>query len=296
MSVIVSFPQRMSRDAGEIRALAGGVLPLASIVAIGGVLTWIFTLPLSVRRSLSFTYTDPSIRTAYTAPFVHFSLSHLVGNLLAFFLAAGVLCHLSRRARSPWLFPAAIATAVTAFPVTLSFLNLAIPRDAFTYGFSGVNMALVGFLPIAVGRYVESRLRRPIQTGVLLSSFFLSTAYIATASVPRSTFSLSVAAVSLVLGVAFVGRERRYPAPETLLRSAVTDPSIVAGVGAWLLLLALAFPRVVVRDGSVVNVYGHFLGYSLGFMTAYLAHEWELFGTRSLENAEKADSSSVRYP
>lgn len=68
------------------------------------------------------------------------------------------------------------------------------------------------------------------------------------------------------------------------------------GIGAWLLRLALAFPRVVVRDGSVVNVYGHFLGYSLGFMTAYLAHEWELLGSRSLERTTKTGSSSVRYP
>lgn len=292
----------MSKDIGviDIRPLASRVISLAPIAVIAGVLIWIFTLPLPVRRSLSFTYTSPSIRTAYTAPFVHLSFSHLLGNLLVFLLAAGVLSHLSCRAHSPWLFLGALATAVSAFPIALSFLNLAVPRDAFTYGFSGVNMALVGFLPIAIGRYLESRLRRPIATGVLLSSFFLSTAYIAIVSVPKSTLSLGIAAFGLVLGVAFVGRfvdhERRSPTPGAPWRSAVTDPSVVVGVGAWLLLLAVAFPRVVVRDGSVVNVYSHFLGYALGFMTAYLAHEWRLLGTRSLENAEKADSSAARYP
>jgi hypothetical protein len=30
----------------------------------------------------------------------------------------------------------------------------------------------------------------------------------------------------------------------------------------------------------VTNIYVHFLGYALGFMTAYLGHEWHLVGDR----------------
>jgi len=41
----------------------------------------------------------------------------------------------------------ALATFLAAFPVVLSALNLAVPRNAISFGFSGINMAFAGLLP-----------------------------------------------------------------------------------------------------------------------------------------------------
>lgn len=260
------------------------LLSLIPVGVIMSIIIWFFTLTESTRRTLSFAYADPSLRTAYTAPFVHFSATHLAGNVAVFLLVSGTFYALSRHTRTPWLFLSALVAALSIFPVTLSLLNLAVPRDAVTYGFSGVNMALVGFLPIAIGRYIEAKRRRPIDTTLLLAAFFLSISGIAMLAVPRSTLTFAVGTAGLALSVLFGGsfarHERRLANSHDRWRVSASDPAVVVGIGTWILLLATAFPQTVASGGSVTNVYVHFVGYALGFMTAYLAHELELFENR----------------
>lgn len=260
---------------------AVALIPAGVIISI---IIGVFGLTESTRRALSFAYADPSLRTAYTAPFVHFSAAHLAGNVAAFLLVSGAFYALSGHTRPPWLFLSALVAALSIFPVTLSLLNLAVPRDAITYGFSGVNMALVGFLPVAVGRYIEARRGRPIDTTLLLAGFFLSISGIAMLAVPRSALAFAVGtaglALSVLFGGSFVRHERRLANSQDRWRTTASDPAVIVGIGTWGLLLATAFPQTVATGGSVTNVYAHFVGYALGFMTAYLAHEWELFENR----------------
>ena len=257
------------------------LIPPGSIMSI---IIGVFSLPKSTRRTLSFAYADPSLWTAYTAPFVHLSAAHLTGNIAVFLLVSGTFYALSRHTQTTWLFFSALVAALSIFPVTLSLLNLAVPRNAVTYGFSGVNMALVGFLPVAIGRYVEVNRGRSIDTTLLLAAFFFSISGIAMFAVPGSPLASGVGtaglALSVLFGGSFVRHELRLASSHDRWRTAVTDPTVVVGVGTWILLLVTAFPQTVATGGSVTNVYVHFVGYALGFMTAYVAHEWELFEDR----------------
>ena len=256
----------------------GSAVRATPIVVLAAVLVGVDRLPEPARRSLAFEYGDPTLLTAYTAPFVHFSTSHLIGNVAVLLLAGGTLAHLCWRARSPWLFVGALAALASTLPVALTLLNLAVPRPGVTYGFSGVNMALVGFLPVGVVRTVEWRLGRAVSPSLLVAWFAVSTGYVAALAVPASPGSTAVVALSLA--VALVVHERRPGADRITAGRLVSDPSVVVGVGAWIGLVTVGFPRVALVDGAVVNVYVHFLGYALGFTTAYLAHELELIGGR----------------
>ncbi|TKX87530.1 rhomboid family intramembrane serine protease [Halorubrum sp. SS5] len=260
------------------------LVTLVPALGIMSIIVVVYGLAESTRRTLSFAYADPSLWTAYTAPFVHFSVEHLAGNVAVFLLVSGTFYALSRHGGTPWLFFGALVAALSIFPVTLSLLNLAVPRDAVTYGFSGVNMALVGFLPIAIGRYIEAKRERPVDTTLLLAAFFISVGGIAMFAVPRSPLTVAVGGagvtLSVLFGGSFVRHERNLANSRSQWVTAASDPAVVFGVGTWLLLLATAFPQTVASGGSVTNVYVHFVGYALGFITAYLAHEWELFENR----------------
>lgn len=257
------------------------LIPASAVISI---IINLFRLAESTRRTLSFAYADPSLLTAYAAPFVHFSAPHLAGNVAVFLLVSGAFYALSRHTGTPWLFLSALVAALSIFPVTLSLLNLAVPRDAVTYGFSGVNMALVGFLPVATARYVEAKRGRPIDATLLLAAFFLSISGIAMLGVPRSPLTLAVGTAGLALtvlfGGTFVRHEQSLADSRDRWGASASDPTVIVGVGTWVLLLATAFPQTVAAGGSVRNVYVHFVGYALGFMTAYLAHEWEFFENR----------------
>jgi len=140
-----------------------------------------------------------------------------------------------------------------------------------------MNMAIAGFLPVAIVRYVERTRRRRVGTDLLLAAFFLSVAAVAVVSVPNSASSAAIGGAAAVLGVGFAahcrvgGRWRRF--------RAVSPAVPIAGV-AWIALLAVGFPDPA-GDGQVVNVYVHFVGYALGFTAAYLAHGWRLFDAAS---------------
>ena len=262
------------------------LLDVFPIVAVAALLVGVYSLPAPVKREFVFDYGTPTLLTAYTAHFVHFSVAHLAGNLAAFVLVAGTMYALLVRAGGRRVFFVFGATLFIAFPVTLSVLNLAVPRDGVTYGFSGLNMAISGFLPVAIATHVERRLDRPVDGAVLLVAFFASVGYIAAIALPRSTHSNAVAlvAVGVVLGSAlrydvsfrsglsFVRRcLGRFGGPEALS---------TVGVGVWAVLLSAGFPETVADESAVTNIYVHFLGYALGFTSAYLAYEWRLVGDR----------------
>ena len=176
------------------------------------------------------------------------------------------------------------------------FLNLAVPRDGVTYGFSGLNMAFAGVLPIAIVRYVESRLRRPIHTTLLLSSFFVSIVYVAVVGIPRTELSVAVIAACVAFGAGFgllfwlSYADQLRPLDD---RPPVVDALFVIAVGAWVAHLSVGFPDTAVGNGNVINIYVHFLGYAIGFTTAYLSHEWQLLGERPRPKGEPSDPLSA---
>lgn len=263
------------------------VLDVSPIVAVAALLVGVYTLPTAFQEKFVFEYGAPTLVTAYTAHFVHFSPTHLVGNIAAFTLVTGTMYALSVRADRRRIFFMFGATLLISFPVALSALNLAIPRDGVTYGFSGLNMALVGFLPVVVATHVERELGYPIDGPVLLAVFFASAGYIGAVALPWSIHSAGVTVAATALAVGFLFR---YVASVhhclTLTRSFLGQPggpeiSAVIGVVVWSVLVSIGFPEAIAEGSTITNIYVHFLGYALGFITAYLAYEWQLLGDRS---------------
>lgn len=257
-----------------------------AIAAVSAVLVGVYALPDPLRRELSFAYAEPTLVTAYTAHFVHLTASHLLSNLAAFLVVATTAYYLSARAGRAGAFVRLVATLLVAFPIALSGLNLAVPRDGVMYGFSGLNMALVGFLPAVIATYVGRRRDTAIDGAVLLVAFLGSAVYVATVGTPRSGLTDAVVLVAL-LSVLAIGLARYLAGSDGIgikIGTAIPVPSRVNGVDApavaavvvWVVFLSIGFPDTVAADGRVTNVYVHFLGYALGFITAYLAYECQL--------------------
>ena len=228
-------------------------LDLVALAAVPVVLLAVFALPEPTRRSLAFAYHDPTALTALSAHYVHFDPDHLLANLAGYGLLAGVGYLLAAASRQRRFFFVAFATVCVAFPVVLSALNLAVPRRAVGFGFSGVNMAFAGLLPLLLAAFVHTRLRpvpRAVADGssatggssatdtslspdgptepfsestpvrLLPATFFVLVGWMASLALPASTewtglVGPAVAAGGLVLG-----------ASQTALRPAERRPSL----------------------------------------------------------------------
>ena len=257
------------------RVLRSAVRPvdLLAILAVPVVLGGVFLLPEETRRSLAFSYTDPTLWTAFTANYVHLGADHLLGNVVSYALVVPLVYLLSALSGRRRRFLVAFTTFVVALPAALSVLNLAISRPGSTVGFSGVNMAFVGFLPIALAGFLRAHFEVDGELDLAGGLFFAGLALVAVLSV-RSLATVGVAAAATLAAVLFflsVADLHERTRPD--VRAAVQAGGYFELAAAAFVLFAglpmVAFPMDPVADGSIVNLYVHLLGYALGFIATY---------------------------
>lgn len=239
---------------------------LAAIVLVPVVLVAVALLPSDARLSLAFSYDEPTIRSAFTATFVHIGIEHLLYNVAMYVLVVPVVYTLSVMAGDRDRFYVAFVAFLLVFPVVLSLSNLALPRDGVGLGFSGVNMAFVGYLPVALAGYLRATFDVRAERAIAAALFFVGLALVALLTV-RLTLTVAVAGVAGLAAVgnllaADVGLPSSRPA---LGRSGDAELVVVA---VFLLAggLVAAFPPDLTMNGAIVNVYVHLLGYALGFI------------------------------
>ena len=246
---------------------------LLAIVAVPLVLGAAFVLPEETRRSLAFSYTDPTLWTAFTANYVHLGADHLLGNVVSYALVVPLVYLLSALSGRRRRFMVAFTTFLVAFPAALSVLNLAVSRPGVTVGFSGVNMAFVGFLPIALAGFLRAHFEVDGELDLAGGLFFAGLALVAVLSV-RSLATVGVAAAAALAAVLFflsVADLQERTRPD--VRAAVQAGGYFELAAVAFVLFAglpmVAFPVDPVVDDSIVNLYVHLLGYALGFIATY---------------------------
>ncbi|MEF8771706.1 hypothetical protein [Halodesulfurarchaeum sp.] len=245
-------------------------------------LTAIFLLPTPLKHSLTFSYIEPTGVTAVTAHFVHLNGSHLAANLLGFVLLATtgyILAVLGGRRR---LFAVLLTTYLLVFPATLSILNLAVPRPAITYGFSGVNMALAGLLPLVLTEYSGRRLHGAISAQLAPGLFFLVMTLVSLVAIPTQPTTLAVAAGSGLITL-FYARQfwhslrthneydhfwsRQPDQLDAWLEFGVLGAVVAIGYPL------IGYPADPAAANQIVNIYVHTLGYALAFIGSYVGLE-----------------------
>jgi len=227
------------------------------------------------KRALGFAYTDPTPLTAYTGHVIHLTASHLGGNLLAYGLLAGTFYALCRRATHRPFWRTFTVTYFLAFPPTLAALNLALRREAISVGFSGMNTALLGALPVGLALVLADRTAFSLRDAPAL--FVPGLWAIVLAGLPQTQWTTlaigGVAALTLLYGVA-LWRRRTRPI-RAHLGGLLRDRTLGNAVAVVLVVL-IVYPLVVFSagvdaDGAVPNHYVHLLGYALGFLVAFSA-------------------------
>ena len=255
-------------------------------------LLWLgYSLPLGMRESLVFNYTNPTLLAAFTSAFIHFEFGHLITNAGLYVLVVSVLYVLSVLSGRQQQFRVFVFTAFIAFPPVLSYLNLAIIRSSVTFGASGVTMVFVGYLPLTLSEYLDTNFDIGPVNVFAPALFFASLGFISVLSLQsvllqNPTVLLGTAGLVLatVLSTALYGLsvyEQTDNAP-TKIRSAMRATGytdlILFAVLLLFLVPIIAFPANPQVDSGVLNLYEHFLGYALGFMTSYITETQLRYG------------------
>lgn len=267
----------MSKKSNRLSAADGAAVAAIPIVLIG-----IFVLPEGTRREFALLYTQPTLRTLYTAHFVHLDLPHLVTNVVVYLLVfpfSVVASVWSGRRRR---FYVVALVVLVVFPVVLSGLNVLFPRPRLGMGFSGVNLAFVGYLPHVLADRFE--VERPewseLRTALLTLAFFVGTVIVTTRVIESVRGEPRVGLVWLLTaGLGSLTAATVFAKPViSRLRSqgsvgGTVPPLSAFGSLIFVLVMAVGFPEVSPDGGSVVNLFLHLLGYSLGYLVPYVAFQ-----------------------
>jgi len=250
---------------------------IVAILFPAAVLLGIGLLPPAMREQLAFSTTDPEVLTALTSNFAHADSTHLLRNLTAYLLVVPTAYLLSALADRRPLFYTVFIVVFAAFPFVLSGLNLVVPRDALSLGASGLTLAFVGYLPVALAEYVRHRfdvvniVRRILAGGVFFFGLVIVIPLAVAAVQPNLAVALTFVVLLAVVGYGVwlqgsgVNRSTLRGPPPGFLELGIWSTTIFA------VALITAFPTDPLSEAGIVNTYTHFLGYALGFLSSYLA-------------------------
>lgn len=250
------------------------VLLLAAVpVALGCV----FLLPLETRRAYVLTYMEPTVTTAFTAHYVHLTGRHLAANVLGYLVVVSIAYVLSLLAGRRREFFMVFMTVLLVFPFVISYLNVLIERPRIGFGFSGLMVAYLGFLPIPITWYLEDRFGGPVDIEQAPLLFLVGIVVIAGWGAPMTDLTLIVLGGALVGGVGYL-----YSILATIDGSPVSAMKrakgnvghfefVASGLAVFTLLPFAAFPADPIGYGTVMNVYTHLLGYCFGFLVPFVA-------------------------
>ena len=245
-------------------------IDVMAVASVPVVLVAVYLFRPNPGPELVFSYTEPTVRTALTANFVHVGAGHLLSNLVSYTLAIGTVYVLSVLAGRRDVFYTAFVAILIAFPLVLSVSNLAVPREGAFAGASGLVMAVSGLLPVALGGYLDRRFGLKVASELAAFLFFLGLAITALLAVPDGFGWIALPAVVGAFGYAV--SMGRTGVDTGRLRAA---PAGFLEFGSWavvlfVFLVVAAFPTEGAVDGTSVNIYVHFLGYALGFLSSYI--------------------------
>ncbi|MFB6091550.1 MAG: hypothetical protein ABEK02_00910 [Haloquadratum sp.] len=251
------------------------------MLAIPAVLVAVSFLSADLRRSLVLHYVRPTLVTMYTSHFVHAGVEHLLANLLVYLSVVPFSLLVSIRNGDRRQFYVVAITFLTVFPFVFSLLNVLFPRPRVGLGFSGINLAFVGYLPHVLADALEEHRGESggLADPLLPLAFFLGTA-IVTAQLARSIGLHDVREYDwLVLagvGSLLVSAALLWPVVGELRAVASDDggglPAVVGFGGAlYVLMVLVGFPTVPAEGGGLINLLVHFLGFSFGYVVPYVA-------------------------
>lgn len=265
---------------------------IAGILGVAVVLVGVHLLPAGLRMELMLSYDAPSLYQLFTAAYVHRGWEHLGSNVAMYLMFAGLGYTLCARAGRKRLFQRGFVYSILVVPVLVSGLNLWFLDVSSGAGFSGVAAAFLGMLPVFIAAMLAQR-------GVVDGY-----------EVPLVLVMAGLAGIAYQL--ASIGWELLAPGLYTafLLTVVIREngglDAIVDRLGQLslfdkaLLNLGAAFcivlPYSLVEPGGsthgVTNIFGHLVGYAVGFAGLYL---WNMFSSWTAEPTELEPSKKSSW-
>lgn len=242
-------------------------LVLVSLVPV--VLTLVVLLPQRVQVGLALDYGSPTLVMRFMSAYVHAGYGHYINNLMAYVVLVVptyLLCALSGKRRVFW---SVFLVFVLVLPFVLSAFDLWLLDAKIGRGFSGVDGAFLGFLPVALVVFLRERYSGRIRVVHSTSLFMFTATYIAYTYSGWSKTALATLGLfllALLYVVYSVGWDELGFICRSLARPKGYFELVLTSLLFFVLYSLLVFPADITGEESVVNILSHYIGFSFGFL------------------------------
>lgn len=250
----------------EIRDTVGSV-DLILILSVPLLLTIVLILPQSIQEILFLDYGKPDSFSLWGSSFVHRDFTHFRNNLVSYVVTIIPVYLFFAVANERRSFRFTFLGFLILLPPVIGLFNIAIIDQGSGAGFSGIASALFGFLPVSMLIFLQRKVSRNINPVHGIPLFLIAAGMIAVIY-ELIVFGTAVILISLIFTTIYV-----YEIGFQEFRNSIVELSSLKGyfelvfVATVLFLLSpfLLFPEEVVQNGSAVNIYSHYAGFTLGF-------------------------------
>lgn len=276
----MNFRKGFDEIAGEFqefyRELGEGVelrdILMVSVVPV--VLTGVFLLPSSVQKGFILNFQNIDFYNFFSYAFVHRGWDHFVGNLISYVslvVPVYLLCVLAgekRFFRYTWLI------FVLALPVVIGLIEFASPvSPVTTAGFSGVDAAFLGVLPISLMLYLRNRISDEIQVAhaIVLLLLAVGTISLTYSGFSALTFGTITATVLLAIFYTYRTGVKEFKKVATEIVSMKGYFQLVLFALLFFLISPqVMFPAKISLGVGTVDIFAHYLGLLLGFFLPFV--------------------------
>ncbi|MFC7199683.1 hypothetical protein [Halospeciosus flavus] len=246
---------------------------LVLLIGPAVLLVWVFSLPTALRYTLVFDPAQPSLRTAFSANYVHLTWLHLLSNVAGYLLLASVVYLLAVINGTRRRFQTVVMGILLVFPVPLSYLDLVLDLPGIVLGFSGLNMALLGYGIVEISVYIRNYVTDRFDVENAPGFFFATTTFVGAMYAETTVGFVFLGASALIALFYWIEILLSIEFLIVGSKQILDHPGYVELLAGGILLSAgfvlAAFPADPVYHSSVVNIYLHFAGFAMGFISTY---------------------------
>ncbi len=242
----------------------------------------IYFLPEKIQESLALSYENPRLINLLTSAFVHGGRSHLIGNLTAYLLFVIPIFLMSIIAREKKKFYLVFSLFVLVFPFILSSINLYFIDAETSRGFSGVDSAFLGFMPIISFHLLRKKVCENLKKTFPVSFLFFAFSLVVFTYVDALIEKVLTSGVILLLAVFFLWWSTKDIDFKKFLKTVKDNPETywhfwigMMGILIFIVGVISIFPAEIVSGESTVNIVSHYFGLVLGFLIPYFSFQVE---------------------
>lgn len=254
-------------------------------VSIALLCLFVFLLPTNFQELLKFRFDIWNPITFITSTFVHADFSHLIGNIIAYFLVGSLVFVINHKSKKQKAFFHYLLLVIFILPLSYGALFLIINRLVLQLPFVSCGLSLVigGLLGLIIPSLSFSSQCEP-RLELNWSMFFLSSVCL-TGSVAISpylgsiVYNLAVFSILTIVGVLLLINELfkivDFGRKGTKEKRAKAFTFLLV-LSFYFVFLSFLFPENIVQtSGNIVNMFAHIFGVYFGLTIGYLVLRYE---------------------